>query len=85
MLFSVEEAFVGRDEKRAPLKTAAWEATSTPSRTFPLSPVPRFKTLCSPLIPEKPVQEAATSSYVSKITTIIIWITVYQMMQRTKG
>ena len=28
MLFSVEQAFVGRDEKRAPLKTPAWEARS---------------------------------------------------------
>ena len=28
MLFSVEQAFVGRDEKRAPLKTPAWEANS---------------------------------------------------------
>ena len=28
MLFSVEQAFVGRDEKRAPLKTPAWEACS---------------------------------------------------------
>ena len=27
MLSSVERAFVGRDEKRAPLKTPAWEAT----------------------------------------------------------
>ena len=26
MLSSVEQAFVGRDEKRAPLKTPAWEA-----------------------------------------------------------
>ena len=26
MLFSVEQAFVGRDEKRAPLKTPEWEA-----------------------------------------------------------
>ena len=26
MLFSLEQAFVGRDEKRAPLKTPAWEA-----------------------------------------------------------
>ena len=26
MLFSVEQAIVGRDEKRAPLKTPAWEA-----------------------------------------------------------
>ena len=26
MLFSVEQAFVGRDETRAPLKTTAWEA-----------------------------------------------------------
>ena len=26
MLFSVEQAFVGTDEKRAPLKTPAWEA-----------------------------------------------------------
>ena len=27
MLFSAEQAFVGRDEKRAPLKTPAWEAS----------------------------------------------------------
>ena len=27
MLFSVEQAFVGRDEKQALLKTPAWEAT----------------------------------------------------------
>ena len=26
MLSSLEQAFVGRDEKRAPLKTPAWEA-----------------------------------------------------------
>ena len=26
MLYSVEQAFVGRDERRAPLKTPAWEA-----------------------------------------------------------
>ena len=26
MLSSVEQSFVGRDEKRAPLKTPAWEA-----------------------------------------------------------
>ena len=26
MLFSVEQALVGRDEKRAPRKTPAWEA-----------------------------------------------------------
>ena len=28
MLFPVEEAFVGRDEKRAPLKKPAWEAST---------------------------------------------------------
>ena len=28
MLSSVEQAFVGRDEKRAPLKMPAWEATA---------------------------------------------------------
>ena len=28
MLSLVEQAFVGSDEKRAPLKTPAWEATS---------------------------------------------------------
>ena len=31
MLFSVEQAFVGRDEIRAPLKTPAWEATYIPT------------------------------------------------------
>ena len=29
MLSSVEQAFVGREEIRAPLKTPAWEARST--------------------------------------------------------
>ena len=29
MLFSVEQAFVGREEIRAPLKTPAWEANKT--------------------------------------------------------
>ena len=28
MLFSVEQVFVGRDEKGAPLKTPAWKASS---------------------------------------------------------
>ena len=28
MLYSVEQAFVGRDERRAPLKTPAWEANA---------------------------------------------------------
>ena len=27
MLFPAEQAFMGRDEKRAPLKTPAWEAS----------------------------------------------------------
>ena len=30
MLSSVEQAFVGRNEKRAPLKIPAWEATTIP-------------------------------------------------------
>ena len=33
MLFPVEQAFVGRDEKRAPLKTPAWEASPTQAET----------------------------------------------------
>ena len=32
MLFPAEQAFVGRDEKRAPLKTPAWEANATAIR-----------------------------------------------------
>ena len=32
MLPSVEQAFVGRDEKRAPLKTPAWEAKLSADR-----------------------------------------------------
>ena len=31
MLFSVEQAFVGREEIRAPLKMPAWEATGLPA------------------------------------------------------
>ena len=30
MLFSVEQAFAGRDERRAPLKTRTWEAIANP-------------------------------------------------------
>ena len=33
MLFSVEQAFVGREEIRAPLKTPAWEAMSGVNNT----------------------------------------------------
>ena len=33
MLFSVEQAFVGREEIRAPLKRPAWEATKRPVST----------------------------------------------------
>ena len=32
MLSSVEQAFVGRDKKRAPLKTPAWEASFNATR-----------------------------------------------------
>ena len=34
MLFSVEQAFVGRDEKRAPLKAPAWEANQGSIKSF---------------------------------------------------
>ena len=30
MLFPVDQAFVGRDEKRAPLKMLAWKASQSP-------------------------------------------------------
>ena len=41
MLFSVEQVFVGRDEIRAPLKTSAWEATSStpPSPPKKINPI----------------------------------------------
>ena len=34
MLCSVEQAFVGRDEKRAPLKTPSWVATTMATFLF---------------------------------------------------
>ena len=37
MLSSVEQAFVGREEIRAPLKTPAWEATSSPEGVLRIS------------------------------------------------
>ena len=37
MLSSVEQAFVGREEIRAPLKTPAWEATYDHDVNFPYS------------------------------------------------
>ena len=45
MLFPVEQAFVGRDEKRAPLKTPAWEANSLPpypQRVYGRTSQPKF-------------------------------------------
>ena len=39
MLSSVEQAFVGREEIRAPLKTPAWEATFDPVQ----NPTPRHQ------------------------------------------
>ena len=42
MLSSVEQAFVGREEIRAPLKTPAWEATSE----VDLTPVQCFLDRC---------------------------------------
>ena len=36
MWFPVEQAFVGRDEKRASLKTPAWEATYSQDYTLPV-------------------------------------------------
>ena len=43
MLFSAEQAFLGRDEKRAPLKTPAWEASqmTVKSCVLQLFPVPQ--------------------------------------------
>ena len=42
MLSSVEQAFVGRDEKRAPLKTPAWEAIHEATQmAFTGSKIPR--------------------------------------------
>ena len=38
MLSSVEQAFVGRDEKRAPLKTPAWEASKGQDQEYFLLP-----------------------------------------------
>ena len=42
MLFSVEQAFVGREEIRAPLKTPAWEANrflvTGNNRSYPSRP-----------------------------------------------
>ena len=35
MLFSVEQAFVGRDEKRTPLETPAWEGKVGPDQLGP--------------------------------------------------
>ena len=37
MLFPAGQAFVGRDEKRAPLKTPAWEAAMSEEKRLPFS------------------------------------------------
>ena len=41
MLFSVEQAFVGRDEKRAPLNTHEWEAKPIEARGITVKYVER--------------------------------------------
>ena len=51
MLFSVEQAFVGREEIRAPLKTPAWEATLAPAGLLPLCSKSVFILLSSFNIP----------------------------------
>ena len=40
MLFLVEQAFVGKDEKRAPLKTPAWQAGDGRHRSHPVLLIP---------------------------------------------
>ena len=42
MLSSVEQAFVGRDERRAPLKTPLWEATTYKAPQFIKRPVKKI-------------------------------------------
>ena len=44
MLFSVEQAFVGRDERRAPLKTPVWEARTEPAHISADQPIFRHDT-----------------------------------------
>ena len=45
MLFSVKQAFVGRDEIRAPLKTSAWEAR--PKQRSKISGISQRMTSCN--------------------------------------
>ena len=40
MLFLVEQAFVGSDEKRAPLKMPAWQARDGRNRSHPVLLIP---------------------------------------------
>ena len=40
MLFLVEQAFVGKDEKRAPLKMSAWQARDGRHRSHPVLLIP---------------------------------------------
>ena len=52
MLSSVEQAFVGRDEKRAPLKTPAWEANNLYAHYRPFHPLLVFiDTIYTDLLP----------------------------------
>ena len=44
MLFSVEQAFVGMDEIRAPLETPAWEATDCMRVLLEMGRPPAYKT-----------------------------------------
>ena len=44
MLLSVEQAFVGREEIRASLKTPAWEATRRGDHRSQNSPIVQFVT-----------------------------------------
>ena len=50
MLFSVEQAFVGRDKKRAPLKTSAWEASARSSCLCLKFPRPRGSHVILPMM-----------------------------------
>ena len=50
MLFSIEQAFVGREEIRAPQKMPAWEATPPQPGIYRVPPPPVF--LCGILTGE---------------------------------
>ena len=78
MLSSVEQAFVGREEIRAPLKTPAWEARTAGALNEIIVIIIKFKSLVPGhvnrclIIPEASIKANSKYKSLSVLVTLLI-------------